>query len=135
MHNHGKTLASAVVAVSLSTFAVPNLQAKCVSNRGLLDANDSVVYQQYAEDEEHHHDFEERTDQKLDELHGMGAGSSHAIRHAHERHEMTESMHHGLRAKSEAKMNELHDEAAGAREAVKERHEQHERYEESTERN
>jgi hypothetical protein len=134
MHSYGKTFVSAMVAVSLGTFAVPSLQATRVSSRGLLDANDGIVYQQYAEDEEHH-DVEERTDQKLDELHDMGAGSSHAIRRAHERHEMTESMHHGLRDKSEAKMNELHDEAAGARDAVKERHEQHERYEDSTDRN
>ena len=134
MHSYGKTLVSAVVAVSLGTLAVPSLQATRVPNRGLIYANDGVAYQQYAEDEEHH-DLEERTDQKFDELHDMGAGAGHAVRRAHERHEMTESMHHGLRDKSEAKMNELHDEAAGARDAVKERHEQHEHYEESTDRN
>jgi hypothetical protein len=129
MNNRGMTLLSGAIALSLGALATPIGLSGIGSHQASINPDRGVIYQQYAQEEEHH-EVKEKVDQKVDEMHDMGTGAGQAVKNTHEEHEATESMHHGLTDKTESKVKEMHDEAVGAGNAVKETHEEHERSEE-----
>jgi hypothetical protein len=139
--NLGKVLVGAFASATLSTFAIPSFANASASTGTSAPRHDTQLVQ-YAQEE--HHEFEEKTENKVDELKGDAAAVPNAVKEEHERHEANEAAtepsdpndtlqeeeHHGLRhrvgQKAKRHVDELGNEMKSAGNAAESEHEEHE---------
>ena len=136
----GKVLVGAFASVTVGTFAIPSF-ANATASTGTSAPRHDTQLVQYAQEE--HHEFEEKTENKVDELKGDATAVPGAVKEEHERHEANEATesndpndtlqeeeHHGLRhrvgQKAKRHVDELGNEMKSAGNAAESEHEEHE---------
>ena len=129
----GKTLVGALVAVTVSTFAIPFGSIAAASTGTQITRHDAGTAVQLAQVEQQ--ETEEKTEQKTKEVQG-GAEvvpapvvvAPGAVEQRHEERKTTESEHsdNGLSGTSERHENEMSTDAKSAPGAVESEHEEHE---------
>jgi hypothetical protein len=129
----GKTLVGALVAVTVSTFAIPFGSIAASSTGTQITRHDAGTAVQLAQVEQQ--ETEEKTEQKTKEVQG-GAEvvpapvvvAPCAVEQRHEERKTTESEHsdNGLSGTSERHENEMSSDAKSAPGAVESEHEEHE---------
>jgi hypothetical protein len=138
----GKVFVAAFASVSLGTFALPFVSNATASTGTSAPRRDTQLVQ-YAQEE--HHEFEGKTENKVDELKGDAAAVPSAVKEEHERHEANEANdpndtlqqeeHHGLRhragEKAKRHVDELGNEMKSAGNAAESEHETNEMNEKS----
>jgi hypothetical protein len=142
----GRVLIGAFASATLSTFALPFVSNATASTGTSAPRHDTQLVQ-YAQEE--HHEFEEKTENKVDELKGDAAAVPDAVKEEHERHEANEAAtepndpndtlhqeeHHGLRhragEKAKRHVDGLGNEMKSAGNAAESEHETNEMNEKS----
>ena len=139
----GKVLVGAIASVTLSTFALSSI-SNATASTGTSAPRHETQLVQYAQEE--HHEFEEKTENKADELKGDATAVPGAVKEEHERHEAQESNdaaesndpngtlqeeeHHGARhrvgQKAKRHADELGNEMNSAGNAAESEHQAHE---------
>jgi len=124
---------SAVLAMTLGTFAAPFGSNAAVSMGTQAPSQNQRLLLEYAQDE--HHDVEVHSEHKDTESSNDDADRSRATEQEHEEHETTEveHHHHGRTHKRhhKADVDEMHSNSNGSGETMSHEHEEHETSEQS----
>ena len=124
---------SAVLAMTLGTFAAPFGSNAAVSMGTQAPSQNQRLLLEYAQDE--HHDVEVHSEHKDTESSNDDADRSRATEQEHEEHETTEveHHHHGRTHKRHhtADVDEMHSNSNGSGETMSHEHEEHETSEQS----
>ena len=133
----GKTLVGALVAVTVSTFAIPFGSIAAASIGTQITRHDAGRAIQLAQVEQQ--ETEEKTEQKTKEIHGDAAVVPGpvvavpvvpgAVEQKHEERKTTESVENGMSGTSERRENEISNDAKMAPGSVEREHEEHETHE------